>query len=241
VNTSWLRSPLDDTTAAIERVVEDRPLQGLALLMLSMTASWYLYVPIHELLHALGCLAGGGSVTVLEIQVQYGGALLAEFFPFVQPGGEYAGRLSGFDTHGSDLTYLAPAARPFWRWVVGVVPGGRGCPRARRPIWLGLGAVLGLAPFYNLPGDYYEMGAILTTATLSLIGLDFADLRSDDLPLLIGELYSAGRGGLAVGVVGISTALAVVLAYLTWGLGDVLATRWIGPAEPPGQPQDHQG
>ena len=39
--------------------------------------SWYVYVPIHELLHALGCAATGGTVTTLEVQTQYGGAILA--------------------------------------------------------------------------------------------------------------------------------------------------------------------
>jgi hypothetical protein len=40
----------------------------------------------------------------LEIDPLYGGALLARWLPFVEAGGEYAGRLSGFDTAGSDAT-----------------------------------------------------------------------------------------------------------------------------------------
>jgi hypothetical protein len=224
--------------AAMEQVVAGpRPLAGMALLMLAMTASWYVYVPIHELLHALGCLAAGGTVTVLEIQTQYGGALLAEIFPFVQPGGEYAGRLSGFDTHGSDLTYLATDALPFTLSALVGVPIMRACTRTRRPLLFGAGVVLGLAPFYNLPGDYYEMGSIVTTAVVAAFGGEFSGLRSDDLVLLIGQLLSepetlgvSGPNAATLSIVAVSIVVAVVLAFATWALGDLLATRWVGPS-----------
>jgi len=72
----------------------DRGARGLAFALLGLAVGWWIYVPIHELLHAAACLLAGGEVTRLEIAPQYGGALLARIFPFVVSGGEYAGRLS---------------------------------------------------------------------------------------------------------------------------------------------------
>lgn len=232
----WLRLPIDDTLAALELVVGgSRPVLSLALLLAATTACWYVYVPIHELLHALGCAATGGTVTTLEIQAQYGGAWLAEVFSFVVPRGEYAGRLSGFDTHGSDITYLATDALPFVLSVVLGVPALRACARRRRPLLLGVGVVLGLAPFYNLPGDYYEMGSILVTATR--VGGDFTGLRADDLFRLVGQLLSepealgvAGRRYAAFAIVLASTGVATALAFLTFALGDALARALARPS-----------
>lgn len=239
----FLRQPLDATIAAMEPIVAGpRPLASFALVLLSMVACWYVYVPIHELLHALGCAATGGTVTTLEIQVQYGGSLLAKVFPFVSPGGEYAGRLSDFDTHGRDLTYLATDALPFALSVLLGVPALRACAHNRRPLLLGAASVLGLAPFYNLPGDYYEMGSILTTALASPFVGDFTALRADDLPRLIVELVSTpealgttSTGAAAFAIVGVSTAVAVALAYATFFLGDALAKRWVGFEAPPAE------
>jgi hypothetical protein len=76
----------------------------------SLLLSWWVYVPIHELAHAWGCLLAGGEVTRLEIDWIYGASLLARVFPYVTVGSEYAGRLSGFDNRGSDLTYLVTCA-----------------------------------------------------------------------------------------------------------------------------------
>jgi len=231
--------------AAMEHVVAGpRPAVGAVLLLLSTVACWYVYVPIHELLHALGCAGTGGTVTTLEIQEQYGGALLARVFSFVEPGGEYAGRLSGFDTHGSDLTYLATDALPFALTVLLGVPALRASARARRPLLFGVGIVLGLAPFYNLPGDYYEMGSILTTAAA---GPAFEGLRADDLPLLLGRLFTepealgvAGPGVATLSVVLASTFVAVALAYATYALGDAVARLWVGPTPLPEAPTDSQ-
>lgn len=235
---SWLRGPFDDTMVAMEWIVVGaRPVAGVAMLAVSMTVAWYVYVPIHELLHAAGCLVAGGDVTVLEIQVQYGGALLAEIFPFVKPGGEYAGRLSGFDTHGSDLTYLATDALPFALSALFGVPALRAATRARRPFLFGPGVVLGLAPFYNLPGDYYEMGSILTTRAAGWLGGSFDGLRSDDLFLLLGKLFSqpeslgvTGANAATLAVVAGGVLVATALAFATWALGDLLATKWVGPS-----------
>ena len=207
---------------------------------LGLAVTWYVYVPIHELLHALGCIAVGGSVTELEIQVQYGGALLAQVFPFVVAGGEYAGRLSGFDTHGSDLVYLVTDALPYSLSVLFGVPLLRASARACKPFRTGAGIVIGLAPFYNIAGDYYEMGSILVTRGAAWLGGNFLGLRSDDLVLLLGRLFS-DPGELGLTGEGLAAPLLIVagsfglglgLAFVTWILGDGLARVLVGPSTP---------
>ena len=141
----------------------DRGVRGLALALLGLAAGWWLYVPVHELLHAAACLAAGGEVTRLEIAPQYGGGLLARVFPFVVSGGEYAGRLSGFDTRGSDLIYLATDFGPF---LLTLFPGVwllRRAGSAGKPVLFGLALPFAFAPVLSVTGDAYEIGSILVT------------------------------------------------------------------------------
>jgi hypothetical protein len=202
-----------------------------------MGLTWFLYVPVHELLHVLGCVATGGSVSELQIQPIYGGALLAELFPFVVSGGEYAGRLSGFDTHGSDLVYLATDFTPYLLSVLIGVPAMRRCARRGRPLFFGAAAVPGLAPFMSIPGDYYEMGSILTTRALTWATggggpAAFEALRSDDLLALIGDFFArpaelglgaAGEIAFGAGLIALSTAVSILLAFSSYALGAAVA------------------
>jgi hypothetical protein len=226
---SRLADPFFAALDAMEPLIrEGRPLR-LALAGVSVIFAWYIYVPIHELLHALGCAASGGTVTTLEVQTQYGGAILARLFPFVEAGGDYAGRLSDFDTHGSDLVYLATDALPYLLSIVIGVPLLRSCARRSRPLWFGPAFVLGLAPFYNLPGDYFEMGSIIVTRGL---GPDWHELRSDDLFRLIDGLVSARPdAGLAAPLLAVAASfvVAIALAYASWWLGDLLARVFLRP------------
>ena len=147
--------PFLDLVRGEMRCVE-RP-RDLAWLALGLAAGWWLYVPVHELLHALACLAAGGEVTRLEIDPLYGGGLLARWIPWVVAGGEYAGRLSGFDTGGSDLVYLATDLGPF---VLTLFPGVwalRRAARAGRPLLFGAALPFALAPLLSLTGDAYEI------------------------------------------------------------------------------------
>lgn len=216
--------PLVATTLGLERIIQDEHRIRWALALVSVVVAWHVYVPIHELLHALGCAATGGSVTTLEIQPRYGGAILAEVFPFVRAGGEYAGRLSDFDTHGSDLVYLATDALPYALSLVIGVPLLRACGRRSRPLLFGPAIVLGMAPFLSVPGDYYEMGSIVVTG---LLGEAYQGLRSDDLLELLHGLSPTPDTAL---VVFVSTVLAIALAYATWEAGDLLARRWLSPS-----------
>ncbi|MBN1296784.1 hypothetical protein JXA80_08375 [bacterium] len=199
------------------------------VLMLSLIITWFVYVPIHELLHVAGCVGTGGSVSELVMGREYGANYLKAVFPFITPAtSRYAGRVTGFEPNG-DIGYLITVFAPF---LLTVFPGVQ-CLRkgivSRQIAWLGPGIVIGLASFYNLTGDFFEMGTILSTRWVNGIGggrpaaaIDrFWQLRSDDVFRLIGEiaespgLYGLDRwpGFLATGlVIGLGFVLAVCLA-----------------------------
>ena len=195
-------------------------LKGLALALAGLAAGWWLYVPIHELLHAAGCLAAGGSVTRLEIAPLYGGALLQRIVPFVVAGGDYAGRLSGFATGGSDLVYLATDLGPF---VLTLLPGVwwlRKAGRAGRPVQFGLSLPFALAPFLSLPGDAYEIGSILVTRLPPWAKMQEI-LRGDDLFQQIERLAAlpdAPWGGLVL-----AALMGLLWAVLTCAAGGAIA------------------
>jgi len=154
---------------AKHRPADPRGVRVLVVPFVTLVVTWFVYVPIHELLHVLGCVATGGTVTRLELSARYGANLLSKVFPFVVSGSDYAGQLKGFDTHGSDLCYLATDFLPFVLSILIGVPLVKLAGRRRRPIVFGMAVVLGLAPFYNLPGDYFEMASIITTRSLSAV------------------------------------------------------------------------
>ncbi len=240
---TMLRKLIDDLALSLGHLADARrPSVAMAVMVVGLVVTWFIYVPIHELLHVLGCVATGGSVSELEVAPQYGGTLLARWFPFVVSGGDYAGRLSGFDTKGSDLIYLATVFMPYLLTVFIGVPILRACTRRRRPALLGAGVVVGLAPMYNLIGDYYEMGSIVTTRAATLLSgssesVAFVGIRSDDLFKLVGELCTqpgelALHGAAAIGVaavlIAVSLLVGVVLALLTYALGDRFAMLFFG-------------
>ena len=148
-------------------------------------------------------------------------------------GGFYAGRLSGFDTKGSDFCYLMTDFGPYVLTVLIGVPLLKLAGRRRRPILFGLAIVVGLAPFYSLPGDYFEMGSIATTRLITLARGGgnppiFEKLRSDDIFKLIEQLctqptelglHGAGDIALAVPIILVSLAFALLFALATYALG----------------------
>ena len=238
-------TPLDDLAGGLTRLADARrPMAALFISVAMLIVSWFVYVPIHELMHAGGCVAVGGTVSQLEIAPQYGGALVARWFPFVVPGGEYAGRLSGFDWKGSDFIYLVTDFAPYLLTVFIGVPLLRLCGRRRRPLLFGVAIVVGLAPFYNVIGDYYEMGSIVVTRAATLLGggeeIAFAGIRSDDVFKLVGELISkpetigldsTGQVVWAVILALVSFLLGVILAIATYLLGDIAARTVVGRAD----------
>jgi hypothetical protein len=201
-----------------------RPLD-LAALAAGLAAGWWVTVPIHELLHAAGCLAAGGTVSRLEIAPLYGAGLLARLLPWVVAGGEYAGRLSGFDTGGSDLVYLATDLAPF---LLTLFPGVwllRRAARAGRPLLFGAVAPLALAPFLSLTGDAYEIGSILVTRLPPWSSAGVRDLlRGDDL-LARAAALAAQADLLPWLGLALATVAGTLWAFATYAAAGGLATR----------------
>ena len=200
---------------------------SMALLLAALLASWWVYVPLHEFFHAWGCLAVGGSVTRLEIDHVYGAAWLARIFPYVVPGSQYAGRLSGFDTHGSDVIYLVTVFFPYLLTLFVGVPVLRLATRRASPMLLGASLPWALAPLLSLPGDYYEMGSIVISRLARPWVADATTRwRADDLPLLLTSLFGGGAGNAtdALGIVA-SFVLGAIGAFVTYALGAAIAKR----------------
>jgi hypothetical protein len=227
----FLLRPIDDLAAGIDACFRrDRRRRTAVVVVVSAALTWWVYVPIHELLHVLGCVITGGTVTELQIDPKYGAAILAKVFPFVTPGGDYAGRLSGFDTGGSDVVYLATDFMPFVLSVIVGVPLMIRVATTGRAWVFGIAVVLGLAPITNLPGDYYEMASILTTRAAATAGVMDTEtleaLRSDDVFRLVGELSDDTPSGVAPYVVALTALpVAILLALSTYHAGIWFAVR----------------
>lgn len=205
-----------DVAIGLERAIAGRA-RNLIAVLAGVLLGWWVYVPIHELLHALGCVVAGGRVTALQISPLYGGGLLARVLPFVVPGGEYAGRLSGFDTHGSDWTYLSTDLCPY---VLTVFPGVWRLRRAKSAFSLGFWVPCALAPFVSLTGDAYEIGAIVTTWIphwQAAAGI----LRGDDMVALARAL--AERGGAPWAGFAVASLVGFVWACVVYRVGDLVA------------------
>jgi hypothetical protein len=222
--------PWRDYLQALRACLDRAPAAAAALVAAGFAVSWWVYVPVHELLHALGCAATGGTVTRLEIDWIYGAPLLAKVFPFVAVGSAYAGQLTGFDTHGNDLVYLATDFLPFVLTIVVGVPMLR-CSARRHGsrfwsgIALGVALPIAYAPFVSVTGDYYEMGSIVVTRCMKQWSPAFpvTRWRSDDVFRLVSALRRAdGSLADALGVAAALT-LGVVLAFATYWLGGVFS------------------
>lgn len=202
--------------------------RDLVLMLAGLAAGWWLYVPVHELLHAAGCLIAGGVVTRLEIDPLYGGALLERLVPFVVAGGDYAGRLSGFDTGGSDWVYLATDLAPF---VLTLFPGVwllRLAGRRGAAFLLAAAAPFAFAPFLSLTGDAYEIGSLMVNGMAPWRGAEYRGLVGDDVLRLAAALgrgeaeVAAGPGawaGLSLGAI-----LGVFWAFGVYALGSLVAS-----------------
>lgn len=231
--------PVTDYLAALSTCLQPLGPGRLVALVSAFILSWWLYVPVHEIAHAYGCILTGGEVTRLEIDPLYGAAWLANVFPFVAVGSEYAGQLTGFDTRGSDFVYLATDFLPFLLTIFLGVPLLRSSAREhgrglRACAKLGAALPVAYAPFISLTGDYYEMGSILVSRVVSRAAPAFPleRWRSDDLLKLAGQLYSGGGDGTSFDLLGlaVSAALGAVLAFATYGLGAATSSALQGRA-----------
>ncbi len=223
-----LALPFEDFFSGLESCFSRfSPLYIIALII-SFLASWWIYVPLHELGHALGCILGGGTVSELEISPMYGASFLKEIFPFISVGSEYAGQLTGFDTRGSDLIYLLTDFFPFLLTIFIGVPLLRSAAGSRplsAAVKLGLGLPIAFAPFISFSGDYYEMGSIIISKIANLISpaIGITRWRSDDVFKLAGEIFFNGNPYGITDVVGVTLSflLGIVLIYVTYMLGVV--------------------
>lgn len=227
--------PLLDAFRGLERCLDEGGWPALAWVGAGVLAGWWLYVPVHELLHAAACRVAGGEVHRLEIDPLYGGAALAKLLPFVAAGGRYAGRLAGFDTHGSDLVYLATDFGPF---LLTVFPGvwalrraARAGGRRLRPFAFGAVLPIALAPLLSLTGDAYEIGSIAVTHLPPWASPAARQLlRGDDLALRLSAIAAAGRQAAAappppwlwLGTL-LAAAAGLAWALLTYGAGALVA------------------
>ncbi|HKI05558.1 MAG TPA: hypothetical protein VKK31_26495 [Thermoanaerobaculia bacterium] len=224
-------APFRDVFHGLDRCL-DRGVPGLLLATLGLLAGWWVYVPLHELLHAAACLAAGGEVTRLEIDRLYGGAALARIFPFVVPASDYAGRLSGFDTRGSDWIYLATDLGPFLLTLFPGVWALRRAAAARNGFLFGAALPYAMAPFLSLTGDAYEIGSIVTTRLPVWAGTATRELlRGDDVIKKLEEL--ANVPGAPWGGALIAMGIGVAWAFLTYGAGSAVARGLgAGPLDP---------
>jgi hypothetical protein len=229
---SLVRLPVDDYVAALTRFAAGWRWPRLALLIVAAAVSWWVYVPVHELAHAFGCMLGGGSVSRLDIDPLYGAALLQRVFPFVSVGSEYAGQLTGFDTRGSDLIYLLTDFLPFVGTVLLGVPMLRGAGRAdlspnAQAMLFGAAIPVAFAPFISLTGDYYEMGSIMVSRVAAWIDRGFivTRWRSDDLFKLAEQLFGPEGTGAPLDAFGLAVSFVVGagLAFGTYALGVAFA------------------
>lgn len=231
-----LAAPVQDYVAALEAAFPSFRVSSVVAIVAGFAASWWIYVPIHELLHAYGCILTGGEVTRLEISPEYGAAWLQKVFPFIAVGSDYAGQLTGFDTHGSDGIYLATDFLPFVLTILIGIPLLRSATHERRPlraaVKLGVAMPIAFAPFISITGDYYEMGSILVSRVVSMMtpGFDPSRWRSDDLFKLAGELSGGDGSALDVLGLGLSFLTGVALIYLTYAAGMLCARRLVGEA-----------
>lgn len=213
--------PWTDLIRGLDRVLAVRGGAGLAWTLAGLLAGFWIYVPLHELGHAFACILAGGTVTELEVAPLYGGAILAHWIPWVTAGGDYAGRLSGFDTGGSDWVYLATDLGPFLLTLPGIwlLRHAARSAHVTNAFLFGAALSFAMAPFLSLTGDAYEIGSILTTNLPPWSDPILSDLlRGDDLILRHADLRTVNDPPW-IGFY-LASFLGIVWAYATYWLAD---------------------
>ncbi len=224
----WSR-PLHDYQRLLLQALANQSAARLSILILTAVFGWWIYVPVHELLHAFGCLWTGGEVTRLEISPVYGAAVLKHWFDWIAVGSDYAGQLTGFDTHGNDGIYLVTVLLPY---VLSVFPGMWLFRRAVAGDWsqwrnwalTGFSLAMVTAPFVSVFGDMYEAASIVISRAVNWLqpGLELERWRSDDFFLLVTQLSPDWRWSDIFGLLA-SLILSVTLCWSIYNIGCYLA------------------
>lgn len=219
--------PFADLVDALDTAIAGRGSLALVFLAAGCALSWWLYVPLHELMHAWGLQLGGGTVTRLDIGAGYGAKFLQPLFPYVHVGSDYAGQLVGFDARGSDAAYALCVFFPFLLTIALGVPlllrSARGTTLLSA-LLLGAALPIAWAPILSIAGDYYELGSItMSTIARAAFGVDGQAWRGDDLLKVATGLWRGDRRSVGADVTGVvaSFVLGVTLAFGTYALG-----RW---------------
>ncbi len=205
-------------------------IRHLILILAGLLLGWWIYVPLHEFLHVAGCLLGGGQVATLHLDPLYGGHVFASLFSFVSAGGDYAGRLTDFDTGGSDWVYALAVYAPFFLTFPGFqlmkLSGN-----SYRSLPFGLAVPFAFAPVISLTGDFLELGSLTLFQTWQGTESRHRALISDDLFRLIEELgLDASTLSLdqpaVVFFITLSVMLGIGMAWLTLLASETLTVDW---------------
>jgi hypothetical protein len=221
-------APFTDLFAGLQRSTDALGGRALPLLLVACAAGWWLYVPVHELMHAWGAQLGGATVTRLDIDPIYGARFLQRFFPYVQIGSAYAGQLAGFDTHGSDLAYALTVFFPFVLSIAIGVPllvraARVPAPGAASTALFGFALPVAWAPILSIGGDFYELGEIAVSRAAALVGAHGEILRGDDIIAIFGRIFGGAFSWLDAAGVAASLLLGIVLAFATYAAGRAVA------------------
>lgn len=221
-------APFTDLFAGLQRSTDAMGGRALPLLLVACAAGWWLYVPVHELMHAWGAQLGGATVTRVDIDPIYGARFLQRIFPYVQVGSAYAGQLAGFDTHGSDFAYAVTVFFPFVLSVAIGVPLLVRAARAQAPgvastLLFGFALPIAWAPILSIGGDFYELGAIAVSRIAAIVGVDGEGWRGDDVVAIVGRRLGGAFSWIDAAGVAASLLLGIVLAFSTYAAGRAVA------------------
>jgi hypothetical protein len=212
----WLRHTVRHCWQTYEALIKPSPRVRMLWAFFLLWAIWHVYVPIHEMFHVFAALATGGTVTEIALEPQYGGTILAMWFPFVVSKEGYAGQLSGFEVP-NDLAYLLVDFAPYVLSIPGVAAVELARRRQSMP-WFSLGFLLCWTPFISVTGDFYEATSLGTTRIAAWLQPDgpVRVLVHDNVGLLWEELAESGHLTL--------TNQLLVLVGVLGGLGGALLT-----------------
>lgn len=211
---------------ALEGLMVKGRMLDVVLLMLGLMVAWFIYTPIHELLHVAGCEWSGGHVSELALAPEYGAHLLREIFPFVVPESDYAGQLTGF-TVPSRMSYVVTIMLPYVLSLAGL-PLLEWCRRKTNVGLAGLAYILAFVPFMSIPGDMFEVVSLFVSPigeVFTYPGLD-GYLVSDDVFKLIGILRDTGQwSGTNQVLVGVTFIGSIYVAMQLFALQVYLLRR----------------